>query len=130
MDARVRMTAGALPPGPRSSVTPGLPELSRTTRLCRSLRRQPAPQAFLRSSPLTALSHARCQPALEGPHPPALGPQASSEAARPRQQLPRGETSFLQSIPRALRLTPTSHLLAPAGAERCFQCCGGQNRSR
>lgn len=61
-------------PGPRSSVTPGLPALNRTTRLCRSLRGQPAPQAFLWSSPLTALSHAHWQPALEGPHPPALGP--------------------------------------------------------
>lgn len=124
------MTAGALPLRPGSSVTPGLPALHRTTRLCRSLRRQPAPQAFFWSSPLPALGHARCQPALEGPHPLPWALQACSESVRPRQQLPRGTTSSLQSIRRALHLTQTSRSQTPAGAQRCLQRSGGQNRSK
>lgn len=87
---------GSVPaiPGPQSPLDPQ--HRTGTTTLHMGLRWHQVPQAFLLSLHITAHGCPRCQLALEGPF-RALEPAgAASEAVRPRQQLPRGITSFHQ----------------------------------
>lgn len=121
---------GSVPaiPDPQSPLDPQ--HRTGTTMLYMSLRWHQVPQAFLLSSHITVHGCPRCQLALEGPL-RALEPAgAASEAVRPRQQLPRGITSFHQDTLESPSPHTDQHLWAQVGTQLCFQHSGEENHSK